>query len=72
MSQPHAHPFPSDPSAPALAEPRHADAAAAITLLHTWETEDKTGDPVELQARCAEWEATKAALNVDFAPRLCG
>ena len=35
----------------------------AVTLLKAWEAEDETADPSELEARRADWEATKAALN---------
>lgn len=35
----------------------------AVSLLKAWEAEDATGDPAELEARRADWEATKSALN---------
>ena len=37
--------------------------ARAVSLLRAWETEDATDDPAELEARRADWEATKADLN---------
>jgi macrodomain Ter protein organizer (MatP/YcbG family) len=36
--------------------------ARAISLLKAWEAEDMTDDPAELEARRADWEATKAEL----------
>ncbi len=35
----------------------------AVSLLKTWEAEDATSDAAELEARKADWEATKSALN---------
>jgi len=37
--------------------------ARGISLLKGWEAEDATDDPTELEARRADWAATKAALN---------
>lgn len=37
--------------------------ARAVSLLKAWEAEDATDDPEELEARRADWEATKADLN---------
>lgn len=37
--------------------------ARAVSLLSAWEAEDATDDPAELEARRADWEATKASLN---------
>ncbi len=34
-----------------------------VSLLKAWEAEDATDDPAELEARRADWEATKADLN---------
>jgi hypothetical protein len=36
---------------------------AAMELLASWETEDATEDTAELEARRADWEALKAAMN---------
>ena len=36
---------------------------AAAALLDGWENEDATNDPAELEARRAEWEALKTAIN---------
>jgi hypothetical protein len=36
---------------------------AAAELLKSWESEDLTEEPAELEARRAEWEETKAAMN---------
>ena len=36
---------------------------AAAALLATWDKEDATDDPAEIDARRAEWEALKVALN---------
>jgi hypothetical protein len=35
----------------------------AVSLLKEWEAEDATDDPAELEARRADWEATKASMN---------
>lgn len=37
--------------------------ARAVSLLKAWEAEDATEDPAELEARRADWEATKVDLN---------
>jgi hypothetical protein len=37
--------------------------ARAVSLLKAWAAEDATDDPAELEARRADWEATKAGLN---------
>ena len=37
--------------------------ARAVSLLKVWEAEDATDDPVELETRRTDWEATKADLN---------
>jgi hypothetical protein len=37
--------------------------ARGVSLLKAWEAEDATEDPAELEARRADWEATKAELN---------
>jgi hypothetical protein len=37
--------------------------ARAVSLLKAWEAEDATNDPEEIEARRADWEATKADLN---------
>ena len=38
--------------------------ARGVSLLKAWEAEDATDDPAELKARRADWEATKAELNI--------
>ena len=38
----------------------------AVSLLKAWEAEDATDDPAELEARRADWEATKTALNEGY------
>ncbi len=35
----------------------------AVSLLEAWAAEDATDDPAELEARRADWEATRASLN---------
>jgi hypothetical protein len=35
----------------------------AVSLLRAWEEEDATADPAEIEARRADWEETKRAMN---------
>jgi hypothetical protein len=35
----------------------------AVSLLQEWAAQDATSDMTELEARRADWEETKAALN---------